>query len=155
MLNKRVVQKNTYSHFYARKRSLGQGNVFTCVCHSVHGGLSRMSLPVWLPGPMFLSMGVSVQRRVSVQDDLCPGECLSRGTPQYSKERGVCILLECILVSFLDCTNYLTDSYFVFCSWMQTLECIRINMTFKEYQILFTGMLLWFYFVLFKMVAIN
>ena len=25
--------------FTARKRSLGQGNVFTCVCHSVRGGL--------------------------------------------------------------------------------------------------------------------
>ena len=46
----------------ARKRSLGQGNVFTRVCHSVHGGeggLCMMSLPVWLPGPMFLP-GVSV-----------------------------------------------------------------------------------------------
>ena len=42
------------------------------VSHSVHGGLCMMSLPVWLPGPMFLlgglcpwshvpSLGVSVQ----------------------------------------------------------------------------------------------
>ena len=33
----------------ARKRSLGQGNVFIRVCHSVHKvGLCMMSIPVWL-----------------------------------------------------------------------------------------------------------
>ena len=47
--------------FTARKRCLGQGNVFTRVCHSVHipsgggrGGLCVVSRPVWLLGPMFL-----------------------------------------------------------------------------------------------------
>ena len=45
----------------ARKRSLGQGNVFTNVCHSVHRGV-MMSLPVWLSGPVFLLGG-----------GLCPG----------------------------------------------------------------------------------
>ena len=51
--------------FTARKRSLGQGNIFTPVCQSVH----MMSFLVWLPdnitGPMFL-WGVSVQEGVSV-----------------------------------------------------------------------------------------
>ena len=142
--------------FTTRKRSLGQGNVFTRGCHSVRGGcLCMMSLPVWLPGPMFLSRGVSIQG-VSVRGVFVQEGSLSRETLcQYSKERAVRILLECILVSFLDSVNYLTDSYFVFCSWMKTSECIRLIMTFKEYQILNTGMLLRFYFVVFKMVAIK
>ena len=41
-------------------RSLGQGNVFTGVCHSVHNGICMMSLPVWLLGPMFLLGGFSL-----------------------------------------------------------------------------------------------
>ena len=44
---------------YAHSRSLGYGNVFIHICNSVHGGFCIMSLPVWLPGPMFL-LGVSV-----------------------------------------------------------------------------------------------
>ena len=85
-------------------------------------GLCIMSLPVWLPGPMFLLQvfvsgpmflpGVSVQG-VSVQGGLypcglcpgCPGserEVFARETlrkrPPYGKERAVRILLECILV---------------------------------------------------------
>ena len=32
--------------FTARKRSLGQGNIFTPVCHSVHGGVSQHALQV-------------------------------------------------------------------------------------------------------------
>ena len=54
-----------FCYITARKRSLGEGNIFTVVCHSVHGGgggLYMMSLPVWLPGPMFIQGGV-----VSVQ----------------------------------------------------------------------------------------
>ena len=36
-----------FSIFIARKRSLGQGNMFTPVCHSVHGGVawSRRGVP--------------------------------------------------------------------------------------------------------------
>ena len=36
--------------FTARKRSLGQGNIFTPVCHSVHGGACMVALGVcvWL-----------------------------------------------------------------------------------------------------------
>ena len=41
-----------------RKRSLGQGNVFTPVCHSVHGEGSLMSLGSWLPGPILLLGGL-------------------------------------------------------------------------------------------------
>ena len=60
----------------ARKRSLGQGNVFTRVCHSVHrgeGALCMISLPVWLPGPMFLPGGLCLwshvpSGRVSITD---------------------------------------------------------------------------------------
>ena len=52
-----------------------------------------MSLPVWLPGSMFLLGG------------LCPGKFLSgggrarcQGDSPYSEKRTVCILLECFLV---------------------------------------------------------
>ena len=63
--------------FTARKRSLGQGNVFTRMCHSVHRG-----------------KGVSVAGE---------GSILGRPPPQteitqYSKERAVHILLECFLL---------------------------------------------------------
>ena len=38
---------------YRPKRSFGQGNIFTLVCHSVHGGgLARRTPPAWSPpGP--------------------------------------------------------------------------------------------------------
>ena len=60
--------------FTARKRSLGQSNVFTPVCHSAHGGrgggLCMISLLVRLPGPMFLG-GVSVSGPMFLPGDLC------------------------------------------------------------------------------------
>ena len=51
----------TFHNFTLRKRSLGQGNIFTGVCQSFcprGGGRLMMSLPVWLPGPMFLPGGL-------------------------------------------------------------------------------------------------
>ena len=64
-----------------------------------------MSLPVLLPGHMFLLGDVSVQR------GLCPGESLPRVSvqgwglcpprPPYGKGRPIRILLECILVPYL------------------------------------------------------
>ena len=57
-----------------RKRSLGQGDVLTPVCHSVHGGLHRgRGLGRHLPAP----------------------HQIARDTVN---EQAVCILLECILV---------------------------------------------------------
>ena len=61
----------------AHKRSLGQGNVFTRVCHSVQGGRRSLYdgtsyLADW-SGPMFLPGGLSVQG-VSVQGDLYQGD---------------------------------------------------------------------------------
>ena len=35
---KKTVTCYAHIHYYGRKRSLGQGNVFTPICHSVHGG---------------------------------------------------------------------------------------------------------------------
>ena len=115
--------------FTARKRSLGQGNIFTGVCLS-RGGLCMMSLPVWLSGPIFLLWGlqgvsvsseVSVQegslsrrslsRRVSVQGGLCPGgspwqnPAPRQRLPLSGEERSVRILLECFLV-----TEYIYDN---------------------------------------------
>ena len=69
-------------------RKLGQGKVFTRVCHSVHRaeGVSILSLPVWLPIPMFLLVGVSVPGLKFLLRGLCtcshvPSGCsLSRGS---------------------------------------------------------------------------
>ena len=88
--------KRTICFFTARKRSIGQGNGFTHVCHSVHGGVS---VPACTTGHMtgrYLSRGVSVQGRgslseeslsmgvsvwgVSIYGGLCPGGSLSGGS---------------------------------------------------------------------------
>ena len=109
--------------FTVRKRSLGQGNVFICVCHSVHrvGGGRRGSLydvisclAAWSHIPswdLFLwshvSLGLSVSRHTFLLGSLLGGGSLRDPPgqrrhldrdPQYSKERAVRILLECILV---------------------------------------------------------
>ena len=88
----------------ARKRSLGQGNAFTCVCHFVHGGVSVWGVSVQegiCPGGYLsrgsLSGGALCLGGVSVQGGLCQGDPLDR--PPYGKERAVRILLECILVT--------------------------------------------------------
>ena len=73
-----VIQRHSFT---ARKRSLGQGNVFIPVCHSVHRG--KVSVPVCITGHMTggpLSRGISVQRGVSVQGGLCPGGVSQRDT---------------------------------------------------------------------------
>ena len=64
--------RNQNEHFTARKRSLGQGNVFKPLCHSVHGG--GVSVPARITGHMTggsLSRGSlsgrSLSRRISVR----------------------------------------------------------------------------------------
>ena len=74
------------SIFAARKRSLGQGDAFRSVCLSAKGDLYDVTS--CLAGGGFLSIGGVCLR------GLCQGD------PQYSKERAVRILLECILVKF-------------------------------------------------------
>ena len=67
----------------ARKRSLGQANLFTPICQSFcsgGGGLCMMSLPVWLPGPMVPSRGISV-----------PGPMFLSGVSVNSLSRGVSV----------------------------------------------------------------
>ena len=97
----------------------GQGNVFThlsfCPGRKGEGeGLCMMSLPVWLPGPMFLpgrgicvsgpmflGDGVSVQEGGgSIQERGSVREIPLTETPtrSYGEERAVHILLECFLV---------------------------------------------------------
>ena len=67
----------------ARKRSLGQGNVFTPAYHSVHRG--GLCLGRSLSRSVSLSKG-PLSRAVPVQDGLCPagglcaGGSLSRGS---------------------------------------------------------------------------
>ena len=44
----RFTSRNYSKIFTARKRSLGQGNVFTPVCHSVHRGVCSRN-PLGMP----------------------------------------------------------------------------------------------------------
>ena len=76
-----VCQKvhNAYSKLprliTVRKRSLGQGNVFKSMYQSFcsQGGLCMMSLPVWLPGSMFLLGGLCAWSHVPSQGSLSKG----------------------------------------------------------------------------------
>ena len=112
----------------ARKRSLGHGNIFRSICHSVRGGVLydvTFCLVAWSHvlsrGSLSLvpcsSWGVSVQRGLCPvgslstgglcsQGSLC-GRSLSRslfgvpvGRPPKSEKRAVGILRECFLISF-------------------------------------------------------
>ena len=102
----------------ARKRSCGKVIfIHMSVSHSVHRGvLCMMSLPVWLPGPMFLLWSHAPSRV------LCAGGPLDREypgqktpgqrapwieTPLYSKERAIRILLEYILVGYFSLLIFL------------------------------------------------
>ena len=85
----------------AHKRSLGQGNIFTCVCHSVHrgrglcpGGLPDRD-PLWTEIPLDRDHpdGEPAEQR---PPDRTPPRA---ETPLYGGERAVRILLECILVN--------------------------------------------------------
>ena len=71
------------------------------------GGLWIMSLPVWLPGPLFLLGGlctwshvpsrrVCLQKGVCLQESLPPG-AMGRLLPREPEKREVCNLLECFL----------------------------------------------------------
>ena len=81
------------------------------------GSLCMMSLPVWLPGPMFLPgvfvPGLMFFLGVSDQRGLCPGG-LYRETPQ-SEKRVVDILLECFLV-FISIASFLSGVPFALLS---------------------------------------
>ena len=86
----------SYCIITARKRSLGQGNIFTPVCHSVHRGGRAWLLwggHAWsLGGMRGRSGGVCV---------VAPGGCAWDTTRHGDtvNERAVRILLECILVN--------------------------------------------------------
>ena len=102
--------------FIARKRSLGQGNVFTPVCHSVH------------------------RRGSAFRGDLHPGGSASKGglhqrlgggvgrTPHWIlwdtvNERTVPILLECILVEAILFTCFIYWWIFInFCPYINLTE---------------------------------
>ena len=71
-----VGPKLSFTIITARKRSLGQGNIFTGVCLSTGGSSSGGSLcPGWS-----LSRGVYIQGGLCPIRDLCPGGSLSWGS---------------------------------------------------------------------------
>ena len=90
--------------FTARKRSLGQGNIFTPVCHSVHRGGGGIQACIAGGIPACLAVGWSALRGRGV----CSwggGGLLPEGAwwrpPGQLLLRAVRILLECILVFFI------------------------------------------------------
>ena len=95
-----LVKKNIF--ITARKRSLGQGNIFTPVCHSVHRGEYLAGTPPqagtpplgrYTPLDRYTPLG-----QVHPLDRYTP---LGRYTPRDTVNAwAVCILLECNLVLF-------------------------------------------------------
>ena len=64
---KAMSREKDASIFTTHKRSFGQGSIFTRLCLSIGGeGICMMSLPVWLPDPMFLLESVVLMGRVVV-----------------------------------------------------------------------------------------
>ena len=93
---KSLVQKNELmcSRFFTTpKWSLGQGNIFTCVCHSVQMG---SGFPACITGHM-ASIGGSAFRGVCLQG--------VRQPPPKLEKRAVRILLECFLVWKIVCAR--------------------------------------------------
>ena len=107
--------------FTARKRSFGQGNIFTPVCHSVHGGGGRGGIPACIAGdipaclaaggcaiPACLAVGGVLSQHALQQGEggllrmgLLQGGGAGGHPPGRLLLRAVRILLECILVSFI------------------------------------------------------
>ena len=85
----------------ARKRSLGQGNVFTPVCHSVHRGGHCPSMHHRSHGRGVSVQGGSLSRRVSVWGVWTEPPL----PPTYGHERAFRILLQCILVLYCTCSG--------------------------------------------------
>ena len=77
-----------------RKRSLGQGNIFTSVCHSVHRGKGVYPTPTWMQTPW-----VGQTPRDQTPGLSRPPSVMGR-PPDTANKQAVRILLECILVSF-------------------------------------------------------
>ena len=90
-----VVSTGTTLYCYRPKRSFGQGNIFTPVCHSVHRGGGSAQVPPQdqthppPPGTRHPPLG---------QDPPPPGNSRLWNTVNV---RPVRILLECILVMFI------------------------------------------------------
>ena len=102
--------------FTARKRSLGKGNVFTCMCHSVHGRslfdvTSCLSL-VPFPFQGDLCPG-----------GLCPGESLSGGLPRqraptvksrrYASYWNAFLFRNKLLLTFCQLETHCSSVYFI------------------------------------------
>ena len=116
----------------ARKRSLGQGNVFTPVCHSVHkerGSLFQYESQVTWLGRSFCP-----------EDSLCPRGSLS-GRPPYGQQWSLRVLLVCILVWRLESvTFYTTDLLTTQCPQFRSLSywnylweiLFLVNFTFEH-----------------------
>ena len=90
--------------FYQPQRSCGQGNIFTPVCHSVHrgGGVSEAT-----PQEQTPPLGQTPPRtKYTTTTTTTTTPLGTKYTPPRSRlwhtvnERPVCILLECIFVSF-------------------------------------------------------
>ena len=128
-----------FSYHYRPKRSFGQGNIFTPVCHSVHrGGVWQGDPPAGWRTPRMDGEPPLAGRRTPPGWKENPPPPAGRRTPPGWKEnpprlegepppgsrlrhtvydRPVRILLECILVSYLKCMVNSYSTYFEGNSW--------------------------------------
>ena len=91
-----------HTQITALKRSLGQGNVFTLVCHSVHGGVGFPACTGeggWLPS-MHWEGGLASQHALRRGGGWLPSMYWGGGLlpSMHQEKRAVCILLEYFLV---------------------------------------------------------
>ena len=98
-------------HHYRPKRSFGQGNIFTPVCHSVHrgGGLARRTPPRHGGTPPRACPPRHGEPHPGMEERPPPG--MENPPPPRSRlrhtvyDRPVRILLECILVHLCVCIH--------------------------------------------------
>ena len=82
--NRNSSETNFVSIFAARKRSLGQGNIFRSVCYSVHrerwsASMRSASMEIYIGGGSARGVG-----GFCIQEGLPPGDGLHRGGVVYS-----------------------------------------------------------------------
>ena len=103
--------KKKCSFYRLQKRSLGQGNVFTRVCHFVHRGVGFLPLGPWEWGFCLWVWDVCAHTSEHPPQDTHPPNTHTHRwthTPATVNKQAVRILLESFLVLF--CVNYLPDT---------------------------------------------
>ena len=107
------VRHADWSIFTARRRSLGQGNIFAPVCHSVHRGSASVHSQIPHTNPPPPGADTPPGTRYSPEQtppSRPPMQCMLGDTVN---KRAVCILLECNLVGSVFALTQCVVSFFV------------------------------------------